>query len=134
MEYARTKISPNDNTRKWIEDHTTERRGLYKKPIRGFDKYENLKLYFQTDKIKVFKMITEDDDEEKIGIQIDDDDPDILSRSEFKQKYVDPALIWFDVNCEHVCGSLKMIENFAKYCHDYLNDDILLFDDKIFDK
>lgn len=117
IEYLKANIEPKAITKDWLEDHTklVEKHG---KTFRGCDYWINIKLYFQTDDIRIYW------NKSKCTIQVRDDEPETMKKSEFTEQIAKPAALWFDINFTRVNGTQQMLDNFFKFCKDTFDDDL----------
>jgi hypothetical protein len=60
----------------------------------------------------------------KCTIQIKDDDPETLTRTQFREKYVNPAVLFFNADFTRVQGTEKMLNNFFNFCEEELGDNL----------
>ena len=57
-------------------------------------------------------------------IQIEDNEPETLSKEEFIEKYVRPSTLYFSPDLRKVMGTETMVRRFVEYCHNRFDDDL----------
>lgn len=91
MKYLKTDIYPTEKTREWLLENTRTEI-IDGKPVHYCARWMNLRLYFQTDNIRIYW------NSKTVILQIKDNDPEEMKRSEFKEKYLKPAVLFFEDN------------------------------------
>ncbi len=117
IEYMKASIKPDAETIAWLEDNTQVAR-KHNKNFRACDHWINVKLYFGTDDIRIYwnRM--------KCTMQVRDDEPETMKRSEFTERIAKPSALWFDMEFTRVHGTQKMLDAFFSFCKDRFDDDL----------
>ena len=119
MELLKATIRPKPETEAWLENHTKLiTSSKYKKPIRTCEYWINLKLYFGTDDIRIYW------NRSSVSIQVRDEEPEHMKKSEFTEKYVKPAALYFSPDFSRVHGTQKMLDKFFAYCKETFDDNL----------
>lgn len=117
IEYMKASIRPKEETIAWLECNTQVTR-KHGKTFRGCDHWINVKLYFGTDDIRIYWNRT------KCTMQVRDDEPETMKRSEFTERIVKPSAIWFNNDFTRVHGTQEMLDKFFDFCKERFNDDL----------
>jgi hypothetical protein len=91
----------------WLEENTTGKYGRY-----YLKDFGNLKLYFQTNKLKVIVDMKKPKEEREFTVWIEGNDPETLSREDFIKKYCYPYVLFFNETRTFVWGTKEMLELF----------------------
>ena len=117
MELLEREMMPSKAVKAWLEENT-DLVNYDQAPMLIFRGTMKLKLLHQTDNIRLHRVGKD------YMIQIEDNEPETLSKEEFIEKYVKPSTLYFSPDFKKVIGTEEMVRKFVEYCHNRFGDDL----------
>ena len=96
------KICLGEKTKEWLMRVTRPIEG-YRKPMRCFGHYLNIKLLYDTNDVRIMK-----DGQGRILMQVEDYDVEVMEKSAFVEKVSKPATMYFNEDLTEVHCSCEM--------------------------